>query len=529
MQNPYTVVIEAATEVKKDDHRASAAAEIGGEQEQWLEQDEVMTFQTGAVAGLASGAVVVRDRDMSMIVTATAARFNGSREGQSFLPLTVDFREKLASDGRIPQTFMRREFHNSDAEVATARVIDRSVRSLFPSDYVHESQILASVLSYDADADGPVVAINGASAALCLSDLPWDGPVGAARVGLVNGNLVVGPSADERARSDMDLLVAGTDAGEVVMLELVSRVDLPNDVVASGLEAAQGRIDVLAAAQKRFAARTGREKRTFGAVGPSAALVAAAHALGYDRAVKAATGGGLGISMEHKPERSKAQAIFSAGLRQELKTLVLSGAIPGVPVEPEGSVSQDTHIRMAVDAVFKSAVRDMMLHSDAHLKHYLPAAAAAGDTTSSMTATDDDASKDASPLPPRFDGRNSTTVRRVLCETGVLPVVHGSALFSRGDTQVLCTATLGPRRLALTQPNNLTPMERAFILHYDFPPYSINDTGRVIGQNRRMVGHGRLAERALQSILPRSLAPRMTAAPAPVEEADPEEEGSAAA
>ena len=267
-------------------------------------------------------------------------------------------------------------------------------------------------------------------------------------------------------------------------------------LVERAMREAQPHIAELVGAQARLARRAARSPRTFSANTPGRHLLALAHALGYEKARGVIRKDG----MRHKPDRSAAQANFTFGLSQQLKDAVLSGAVPAMATEDAGSPAQQSKLRAAADTVFRSALRDAALGSDAHLREYLPAGSRAR-----IRRTPAPSMEDAGGV--RFDGRAADEVRPIQCDTGVLDVVHGSSLFSRGDTQVLCTATLGPRRLALNRMNDLQPFEKPFMLEYSFPPWSTNETGRVGGTNRRMTGHGRLASRAIEGVVPSSLLP----------------------
>jgi polyribonucleotide nucleotidyltransferase len=415
-----------------------------------------VTFETGKVAGLANGSVWARMGDTVVLCTAVTDR--NAPDATGFLPLTVDYRERAHATGRIPRTRDRRDGQPSDQEVLAARVIDRVVRPLFPSGFVFDSQLLASLHSSDGVCDPVVTAVNAASAALCVSDMPWNGPAGCVRVGLIRGELVVNPDCRQlREEGEMDLLYAGTIRSSL-MLEMGGQQISPK-VVKEAMKLAHSSLEPLLDAQMDLSLRAGRPKSSHKVHAPSNEMADLARKVGKDRALEL-------FSNHHltKAERGQQEGACQALIRRELEA-VFPGEMPWV-------------IYVAAENVLKEALRDLAL------EHGI-----------------------------RCDGRTTKQLRDIVPECDVLPRVHGSALFSRGQTQSLATVTLGPsldlqqspRYLGTTRLQQKREQQRpgsGVYLHYDFPPFSVDEVGKVGGVNRRMVGHGNLAEKAIIPVLP---------------------------
>lgn len=412
----------------------NVSAEIGG---------RTITIETGKLALLADGAVTVAMGDTIILVTAVSA--TSVKEGQDFFPLTVDYREKAAAVGKIPGGYFKREGRPSEKEILTCRMTDRPLRPLFPKGYLYDTQIISTLLSADGVNDPDILSINGASAALMVSDIPWAGPVGAVRIGRIDGEWVVNPTHDENAESDLDLVYVGSE-DEVLMIE-GSGLEIPEADFNAALAFAQEQVKLIVAAQKELAEKAGKTKREVPLMLVQDDLLEIAYEVANDR-IEAA------IYQPTKAERGKAVG----ALRDEVSEAILAKFPEATPFE----------ISQAFDYLQKKTVRSSMLDRK-----------------------------------ERCDGRDFDTIRELSGETGVLPRSHGSALFSRGETQALCLATLAPIEEA-QQLDGYTGGEdtKSFILHYNFPPFSVGETGRTGGLNRREIGHGALAERSIRPVLP---------------------------
>jgi len=402
-----------------------------------------ITIETGKLARLADGAVTVRSGDS--IVLATAVSQTSVKEGQDFFPLTVDYREKAAAVGKFPGGYFRREGRPTEKEILTCRMTDRPLRPLFPKGYLYDTQIIGLLLSADGINDPDILFINGASAALCVSDIPFAGPVGAVRVGRVDGHFVVNPDHAQRAESDLDLVYVGNDT-DVIMIE-GSANELPEEDLVAALRFAQENVAKLVAAQKELAEKAGKPKREAALFTVADELLEIAYQVAGDRIESA-------IYTPSKVARQKAVG----ALKDEVSAAILEKF-------PEAGAFE---ISQAFDYLQKKAFRVSILDRGV-----------------------------------RCDGRDSNTIRPLSAEVGLLPRSHGTALFQRGETQALCLATLAPADEAQDL-DAYTGGEttKRFILHYNFPPYSVGETGRTGGLNRREIGHGALAERSIAPVIP---------------------------
>lgn len=402
-----------------------------------------MIFETGKIAKLADGAVTVQVGETVVLVTAVSQ--TKIREGQDFFPLSVEYKEKAAAAGRFPGGYFKREGRPSEKEILTCRMTDRPLRPLFPKGYLYDTQIIALLLSADGENDADILSMNGASAALCVSDIPFAGPVAAVRIGRVNGQFVTNPTHSERADSDLDLVYVGNEH-DVIMIEGAAE-ELPDEEFKNALRFAQEQIQPLIAAQKELAARAGKAKREVALSVVSDDLLEIAYEVANDRIEEA-------LYLHKKTERGKAVD----ALRKEVSEKILERF-------PEAS---DFEIDQAFDYLQKKTVRKSILEQG-----------------------------------KRCDGRGDNELRPLSGEAGVLPRVHGSALFTRGETQALAIATLAPADEAQYF-DNYTGGEdsKRFLLHYNFPPFSVGETGRFGGTNRRETGHGALAERSIAPVLP---------------------------
>jgi polyribonucleotide nucleotidyltransferase len=409
-------------------------AKIGGNE---------ISIETGKIARLADGAVTVTCADTIVLVSAVSA--TAVKEGQDFFPLTVDYREKAAAVGKFPGGYFKREGRPTEKETLTSRMIDRPLRPLFPKGYFYDTQIISILLSADGQNDPDILAINGASAALSVSDIPFAGPIGAVRVGRVNGEFVANPTHDERAQSDIDLVYVGTE-NDVIMIE-GSAKEIPEAEFTKALEFAHGYAREMIQAQKELAARVGKPKREVQLLHVNQELVDIVRQVAGDRLEQA-------LRTEGKSARAKA----IDALREEVKTAILEK----FPEADSFAISQ------AFDFVGQKTFRAGILEKQ-----------------------------------QRVDGRRYGDLRPITCEVGVLPRAHGSAIFQRGETQALALATLAPIEEAqMIDAYGGGEQSKRFILHYNFPPFSVGETGRTGAPGRREIGHGALAERSLESVVP---------------------------
>ena len=409
-------------------------AKIGGNE---------ISIETGKIARLADGAVVVTCGDTTVLVSAVSAIV--VKEGQDFFPLTVDYREKAAAVGKFPGGYFKREGRPTEKETLTSRMIDRPLRALFPKGYFYDTQIISILLSADGQNDPDILAINGASAALSVSDIPFAGPIGAVRVGRVNGQFVANPTHDERAQSDLDLVYVGTE-NDVIMIE-GSAKEMPEAEFTKALEFAHGYAREMIQAQKDLASRVGKPKRDVQLLQVNQEMVDIAREVAGDQIEHA-------LRTEGKSARAKA----IDALREQVKTAISQK----FPDADSFAISQ------AFDFVEKKTFRASILEKQ-----------------------------------QRVDGRGYNDLRPITCEVGVLPRAHGSAIFQRGETQALALATLAPIEEAqMIDAYGGGEQSKRFILHYNFPPFSVGETGRTGAPGRREIGHGALAERSLEPVVP---------------------------
>jgi len=400
-------------------------------------------IETGKIARLADGAVIVTCADTTVLVCAVSATV--IKEGQDFFPLTVDYREKAAAAGKFPGGYFKREGRPTEKETLTSRMIDRPLRPLFPKGYFYDTQIISILLSADGQNDPDILAMNGASAALSVSDIPFAGPIGAVRVGRVNGEFVANPTHEERAQSDLDLIYVGTE-NDVIMIE-GSAKEMPEAEFTKALEFAHGHAREMIQAQKELATRVGKPKREAQLLPVKQELV---------DIVRQVVGGRIEEALRTEGKSARAKAIDA--LREEVKTAILEK----FPETDSFAISQ------AFESVEKKTFRASILEKQ-----------------------------------KRVDGRGYTDLRQISCEVGVLPRAHGSAIFQRGETQALALATLAPIEEAqMIDAYGGGEQSKRFILHYNFPPFSVGETGRTGAPGRREIGHGALAERSLEPVVP---------------------------
>jgi polyribonucleotide nucleotidyltransferase len=407
--------------------------------------DKQIIIETGKLAKQADGAVTVQLGETIVIVAAVAAV--KAKEGQDFFPLTVDYREKAAAAGKFPGGYFKREGRPTEKEILTCRLTDRPIRPLFPKGWYNEVQVQTVVLSADGENDPDILSIIGASAALMVSDIPWEGPLGAVRVGRVNGKFVANPTHSELKESDLDLVYVG-NASDVVMYEGSAKEITEADFVEA-LKFGQECCRPLIAAQKEMVARVGKPKRQITLNIVPEEILHEAKQLAGDRIVPALL----------TPGKLAREGAVNAIFEEVGKKLVEKFG--------EEKVTEFV-IKDAQYYLQKEAVRGLILNSH-----------------------------------KRLDGRGFDQVRSITSEVGILPRAHGSALFARGETQAVTLATLGTGD-DVQEFDSYTggENEKKFLLHYNFPNFSVGETGRISGPGRREIGHGALAERSLEPMLP---------------------------
>jgi polyribonucleotide nucleotidyltransferase len=407
--------------------------------------DKQITIESGKLAKQADGAVTVQLGETIVIVAAVAA--TKAKEGQDFFPLTVDYREKAAAAGKFPGGYFKREGRPTEKEILTCRLTDRPIRPLFPKGWYNEVQVQTVVLSADGENDPDILSIIGASAALTVSDIPWDGPLGAVRVGRVNGKFVANPTHAEQAESDLDLIYVGNER-DVVMFEGSAR-EISEADFNTALQFGQDCCQPLIAAQKQLAAKAGKAKRQITLNIVPDEILKEAKALAGDRFVP---------------------ALLTPGkLAREGACKAIQDEVGAKLVEKFGAEKVTPFVvKDAFYYIQKEAVRSLILNSG-----------------------------------KRLDGRGFDAIRPISGEVGILPRAHGSAIFARGETQAVTLVTLGTSEDA-QEFDSYTggDTEKKFILHYNFPNFSVGETGRISGPGRREIGHGALAERSIEPMLP---------------------------
>ncbi len=405
---------------------------IGGKQ---------LIIETGRYAKQASGAVMVRYGDTMVLVTAVAS--GEAVEDQDFFPLQVEYREKTSAAGKFPGGFIKREGRPSEKEILSARIIDRPIRPLFPKEFKNETQIIASVYSFDGENESDVLGAIGASAALTISDIPFDGPVGEIRVGRVDGEFVANPTISQTKTADLELVVAGT-ADSIAMVEGEAH-ELSEEELLNALKFAQGEIKKLVDLQIELREAIGKEKREIIAKEIDESLKKDVYAIAEVKQKQ------IVESAMAKEERSSAN--------KELVLSVISELEEKYPEQEKviGEIMHDMEKEMMRDRILTKGIR--------------------------------------------LDGRKTTEVRPISIELGMLPRTHGSALFTRGETQSLTTVTLGTKNDEQIIDGLNEEFKKKFMLHYNFPPFSVGEVKRL-GVGRREIGHGNLAERALKVMAP---------------------------
>ncbi|WP_348261452.1 polyribonucleotide nucleotidyltransferase [Telmatobacter sp. DSM 110680] len=402
-----------------------------------------LVFETGRMAKQASGAALVTTGET--VVLATAVASPDPREGIDFFPLTVDYREYTYAGGRIPGGFIKREGRPSEKEILTARQIDRPIRPLFPDGFRNETQVIALVFSADKQNDPDVVGINAAACALALSDIPFSATVGAVRVGRVDGEFVINPTYEERAATTVNIMVVGHKDG-IVMIESGAKEET-EEVILGAIEFAHTEIKKIVAAIEELVSKAGKAKRSF---------VAPTIDEGYYDELKAKVGERLKDALDTKTHAKTDSYALVKKIKDEL-----AAELPAD--DPNAKKKLATYYELLRERLFREQVTKDRI---------------------------------------RPDRRAFDEIREITIETSVLPRTHGSALFTRGETQALVTATLGTADDGQRLESYEGEKKKNFMLHYNFPPFSVGETGRMTGTGRREIGHGALAERAISAVLP---------------------------
>ena len=405
-----------------------------------------LSFETGLVAQQADGAVVVRYGDSTVLTTVVGEREPNAAVG--FFPLTVDYEERMYAAGKIPGGFIKREGRPTEAATLAARLTDRPIRPLFPKGYKSEVQVITTVMSADQENDPDILSINGASAALTLSQIPWDGPIGAVRVGYIDGQIAINPTESDLANSSLDMVVAGTS--DAIMMVEGESDQVSEETIVAGIERAHEEIRRIVDLQLELQHQAGKEKWLFE---PPAANES------VESRVRDFLGDRLRATINNPDKVLRLEG--TSNLREELLAhLAAPGDEETVPL-----VSKE--IMDAFEAILKEEVRSSILEDGT-----------------------------------RPDGRRTNEIRPIWIDTGYLPRTHGSAIFTRGQTQVITTVTLGStaeeQRLDSIGPED----RKRYIHHYNFPPFSVGEVRRLRGTSRRDIGHGALAERALLAVIP---------------------------
>ncbi|MCB1812252.1 MAG: polyribonucleotide nucleotidyltransferase, partial [Candidatus Competibacteraceae bacterium] len=402
-----------------------------------------VTLETGEIARQASGAVMVNMADTVVLVTAVASK--DAVEGRDFFPLTVNYQERTYAAGRIPGGYFRREGRPTEKETLTSRLIDRPLRPLFSDGFTNDVQIVATVLSMNNEVDADIPALLGASAAIAVAGLPCAGPIGGARVGYRDGAYILNPTATELKSSALDLVVAGTE-NAVLMVESQAQV-LSEEVMLGAVMYGHEQMQVAIQAIRELAAESGAQPWSWQP--PQA-----------DQTLQDA------VAQQAEARLGEAYQIAEKQTRQQAVGEVRDAVIAALAGEESGQWPESA-VKAAFSKLEKKIVRSRIIAGQA-----------------------------------RIDGRDTRTVRPISIKVGVLPRTHGSALFTRGETQALVVATLGTNKDAQIVDAIEGEYRDNFMLHYNFPPYSVGETGMVGSPKRREIGHGRLARRGIQAILP---------------------------
>jgi len=406
--------------------------------------NQAVTLETGEIARQAGGAVMVSCEGTVLLVSAVANKT--AREGQDFFPLTVDYQEKFYAGGRIPGGFFKREGRQTEKETLISRLIDRPIRPLFPDGFRNEVQIIATVMSMNPEVDGDILALIGASAALSLSGAPFDGPIGAAKVGYKDGQYLLNPTVGELKDSDLELVVAGT-AAAVLMVESEAR-ELSEDVMLGAVMFGHQQMQVAIAAINELVAEAGKPKWSWQPPAANEGLISA---------IRTAVGEQLASAFQVRDKLERKDAIST------VKKAILEALAP----QAEANAWSSGELSKEFGEQEYQTMRNSVLKTKV-----------------------------------RIDGRALDTVRPIASKVGILPRVHGSSLFTRGETQAIVAVTLGTARDGQIIDAVAGEYKEHFLFHYNFPPYSVGEAGRMMGPKRREIGHGRLAKRGVLAVMP---------------------------
>ena len=405
---------------------------------------DTVTLQTGEIARQATAAIVASMGDTVVLVTVVGRKEADPR--QSFFPLTINYQEKTYAAGKIPGGFFKREGRPAESETLISRLIDRPLRPLFPKGFMNEVQVIATVMSLDPQISADIPAMLGASAALACSGIPFAGPIGAARVGYIDGNYVLNPTLEQIESSDLELVVAGTDDA-VLMVESEANV-LSESVMLDAVMFGHDQMQTAITAIKQLAEEVGTPAWDWQAPATDESLASK-------------------VSDAISSDLTAAYTIADKMQRYEAVGAARDKVVEALAVEESEEGYSKDDVKKAFGSLEKSIVRGRIIAGE-----------------------------------PRIDGRDNATVRQITCHTGVLPRTHGSAVFTRGETQAIVTATLGTTRDAQIIDALSGETRMAFMLHYNFPPYSVGETGFVGSPKRREIGHGKLAKRGVQAVMP---------------------------
>ncbi len=405
---------------------------------------KTLSVETGRIAKQADGSVVVRMGDTMVLCTAVSAK--EPKPGQDFFPLTVDHKESFSAAGRFPGGFMKREGRSNEKEILSSRLIDRVLRPLFPKGYYNDTQIISSVISSDDENDGDVLGGIGASLALHLSDIPFDGPMGEVRVGRIDGEFVINPTVTELQSSDIDMVVGGT-RDSVLMIE-GEMEEISEEEMLAAIKAAHSAIVTLCDFQDELRKELGKEKREFTPVEANSDIVTHVKELAEAAMVEV-----IGIGLGKEEYNAKIKDIKESALA----TLI----------EEEKDDEYISEAKKILGQIEKDQLRSMILTQKR-----------------------------------RIDGRSPVDIRDIWTQVGYIPRTHGSSIFTRGETQALVSVTLGTKRDEQSVDTLFSQEGKKFMLHYNFPPYSVGEAGFMRGPGRREIGHGHLAERALKKMMP---------------------------
>lgn len=409
---------------------------------------KVLSIETGRIAKQADGSVIVRMGDTMVLCTAVSAK--EPKPGQDFFPLTVDHKESFSAAGRFPGGFMKREGRSSEKEILSSRLIDRVLRPLFPKGYVCDTQVISSVISSDDENDGDVLGGVGASLAIHLSDIPFDGSMAEVRVGRVDGEFIINPTISELKESDLDMVVGGTD-DSILMIEGEMQ-EISEAEMLAAIKAAHEAIQKLCAFQNELREELGKPKREFIPAEVDEDLQAKVKELA-EASINDIVNIGLGKE-EYNDKIREAKKIAIAALEEAL-------------VDDEDADSKISEAKKILGKIEKTELRNMILEKGR-----------------------------------RIDGRSTTDIRDIWTQVGYIPRTHGSSIFTRGETQALVSATLGTRRDEQSVDTLFDQEAKQFYLQYNFPPYSVGEAGFLRGPGRREIGHGHLAERSLRMMMP---------------------------